>query len=98
LAVVLVGDIKAKAPRELAHLRLGHVAEWKANEVELLARGRKQEIALVAIRRREGATTHNGRWRAPARRARAPSRANHGILPSGCTRCRARAVRPRHSS
>ena len=49
LAVMLVGDVEAEAARQLAHLGLGHVAERKADEVELLARGRKQEIALVAI-------------------------------------------------
>jgi hypothetical protein len=49
LAVLLVGDGKAKAPRQFARLRLGHVAERKAQIVELLARGREQEIALIAI-------------------------------------------------
>ena len=46
---MLVGDRQSEAPRQLAHLRLGHVAERKAQEVELLARGREQEIALVAV-------------------------------------------------
>ena len=49
LAVVLVGDLEAEAPRQFARLRLGHVAERKAQEIELLARGGEQEIALVAI-------------------------------------------------
>src|SRR5262245_56935080 len=49
LAVLLVGDLEAEAPRQFARLRLGHVAERKAKIVELLARGRKQEIALVAV-------------------------------------------------
>src|SRR5205085_5223942 len=49
LAVLLVGDVKTKAPRQFARLRLGQVAQWKAQIVELLARGREQEIALVAI-------------------------------------------------
>src|ERR1700733_393821 len=49
LAVLLVGDLEAKAPRQFARLRLGHVAQRKTQIVELLARGRKQEIALVAI-------------------------------------------------
>src|SRR5215468_9498821 len=49
LAVLLVGDLKAKAARQLAHLRLVHVAERETQEVELLARGREQKIALVAI-------------------------------------------------
>ncbi len=48
LAVLLVGDREPEAARELAHLRLGPVAERKAHEVELLARGGEQEIALVA--------------------------------------------------
>ena len=49
LAVLLVGDLEAEAPRQFARLRLGHVAERKAQIVELLARGGEQEIALVAI-------------------------------------------------
>ena len=49
LAVLLVGDFEAEAPRQFARLRLGHVAERKAQKIELFARGRKQEIALVAI-------------------------------------------------
>ena len=84
LAVLLVGDVKAEAPRQFARLRLGHVAERKAQIIELLARGREQEIALVAIgvggadqRARSvgqcGATRHNARSRAPRRRVRARS-------------------------
>ena len=49
LAVLLVRDLEAEAPRQFARLRLGHVAERKAQIIELLARGREQEIALVAI-------------------------------------------------
>src|SRR3954469_15458196 len=49
LAVLLVGDLEAKAPRQFARVLLGHVAERKTQIVELLARGREQEIALVAI-------------------------------------------------
>ena len=49
LAVLLVGDRETEASRQFARLRLGHVAERKAQIVELLARGREQEIALVAI-------------------------------------------------
>src|SRR5437016_4061329 len=49
LAVLLVGDLEAKAARELAHLGLGHVAKRKAQIIQLLARGGEQEIALVAI-------------------------------------------------
>src|SRR6185503_1033959 len=49
LAVLLVGNFEAEAPRQFARLRLGHVAERKAQKIELFARGRKQEITLVAI-------------------------------------------------
>src|SRR4051812_34246910 len=49
LAVLLVGDRQSKTPRQFAGLWLGHVAEGKAQEIELLASGRKQEIALVAV-------------------------------------------------
>ena len=47
--VLLVGHLKAKTPRQLARLWLGHVAERKAQIIQLLARGREQEIALVAV-------------------------------------------------
>ena len=50
LAVGLVGDGKPEAPRQLARLRLGALAERKAQELELLARGGEQEVALVALR------------------------------------------------
>ena len=49
LAVVLVGDGEAELARRRAGLGLGHGAERKAQEVELLARGGEQEIALVAL-------------------------------------------------
>ena len=49
LAVVLVGDRKIEAARQLARLGLGAVAERKAQRIELLARGGEQEIALVAL-------------------------------------------------
>src|SRR5262245_24934194 len=49
LAVVLVGDRKAEAARELARLSLGAFAQWKTQHIELLARGREQEVALVAF-------------------------------------------------
>src|SRR5450755_4352942 len=49
LAVLLVRHAQAETPRQFARLRLGHVAERKAQKIELLARGREQEIALVAI-------------------------------------------------
>src|SRR5207253_8209259 len=40
LAIVLFRDVKTKAPRQLARLRLGHVAQRKAQVVELVAGGR----------------------------------------------------------
>jgi hypothetical protein len=49
LAVLLVGDFKFEAPRQFAHLGLAHVAERKAQIIELLGRGCEQEITLVAI-------------------------------------------------
>src|SRR5258708_31808829 len=39
LAVLLVGDLEFEATRQVAHLGLAHVAEWKAQIIELLARG-----------------------------------------------------------
>ena len=45
----LSATVETEAPRQFAGLRLGHVAERKAQIIELLARGREQEIALVAI-------------------------------------------------
>ena len=44
---------------------LGKPAERKAQKVELLLRGREQEIALVAARRRPAGTARAGRWRRP---------------------------------
>src|SRR5262249_58354995 len=49
LAVVLVGDREAEAARQLARLGLGLVAEREAQRLELLARGGKEEIALIAL-------------------------------------------------
>src|SRR5258705_12055582 len=49
LAVLLVGDVETKTPRQFAGLRLGQVAQRKAQKVELLAGGREQKVALVAI-------------------------------------------------
>ena len=49
LAVVLVGDRQAEAPRVLARLGLGHLAERKAQVIELLMRGAEQEVALIAL-------------------------------------------------
>ena len=49
LAIVLVGDGKPEAARQVARFRLGPIAEREAQQVELLARGAEQEIALVAF-------------------------------------------------
>ena len=49
LAVLLVGDGQAEAQRQFARLRFCHVAQREAEILELLTRGREQEIALVAI-------------------------------------------------
>ena len=49
LAVVLVGDRQAEAAREFAGLGLAALAERKPQQIELLARGGEQEIALVAL-------------------------------------------------
>ena len=49
LAVVLIGDRQSEPAGKLPRLRLGLVAERKAQHPELLARGRKQKIALVAL-------------------------------------------------
>src|SRR6478672_8209426 len=49
LTVLLVGDLEAEAPRQFTRVLLGHVAERKTQVIELLARGREQEITLVAI-------------------------------------------------
>src|SRR5262245_29635213 len=50
LTVMLVGDRKPELACELAGLRLGLVAEGKAQRSELLARGGEQKIALIAFR------------------------------------------------
>ena len=49
LAVVLVGDRQTEFARKLARLRLAALAEREAQNIELLARGAEQEIALVAL-------------------------------------------------
>src|SRR6185312_6367035 len=49
LAVVLVGHRERKLTRQLARLHLGPLSERKAQQVELLASGGEQEIALVAL-------------------------------------------------
>ena len=46
---MLLRHRQSEAAREFARLRLGHVTEGKAQHVELLVCGAKQEIALVAI-------------------------------------------------
>ena len=84
LAVLLVGDFKTEAPRQFARLRLGHVAERKAQVIELLARGREQEIALVAI----GIGGAHQRARSVAKAAR-------GDIMSGRQRLRAKLARGR---
>ena len=89
LAVRLVGDRQAEAARQVARLRLGPIAERKAQEIELRARGGEQEIALVALglagaieraaaARQRAATRRNGRSPAPWRRDRARSPAGRG--------------------
>ena len=84
LAVLLVGDLEAEAPRQFARLRLGHVAERKAQIIELLARGREQEIALVAIG--IGRTHH---------RARSVGKPTRSDIMSGRERMRAELARGR---
>ena len=61
----LSATTSAELAGDLAHRRLGHVAEREAQKIELLARRREQEIALVArriggavqLRRRSAPTT-----------------------------------------
>ena len=84
LAVLLVGDFEAEAPRQFARLRLGHVAERKAQKIELLARGREQEIALVAIG-----------IRGAHQRARSIAEAARGDVMSGRQRAGAELARGR---
>ena len=49
LAVLLVGDRKPEAARQFAGLGFAAIAEREAQQIELRARGGKQEIALVAL-------------------------------------------------
>ena len=49
LTVMLFGNRKAEFPRQCARFRLSEVAERKPQQVKLLARGRVQKIALIAI-------------------------------------------------
>jgi hypothetical protein len=50
LAICLFGIRQAKFTRQFAHARLWHGSERKPQSRELRARGREQEITLVAIR------------------------------------------------
>src|SRR5262249_11682574 len=83
LAVVLVGDREAEAARQLARLGLGLVAEREAQRLELLARGGKEEIALIALFlaraiERAAARRRNVPAPAPWRRARPRPQADRG--------------------
>ena len=49
LAVMLVGDRQSVMARQFTGLRLGAIAERKAQDIELLGRRAEQEIALVAL-------------------------------------------------
>src|SRR5262249_62062161 len=49
LAVVLVRDSEAEAARQRARLALAAFAQREAQQLELLAGGREQEIALIAL-------------------------------------------------
>src|ERR1039458_959030 len=49
LAVMLVGNRQPELARQFARLGLAALAEREAQQVELLARGPEQEIALVAL-------------------------------------------------
>ena len=62
LAVGLGGDGEAQLGGDFAHLRLGHAAQREAQIIELVLRGREQEIALVA--RRIGGAVQLGALRA----------------------------------
>ena len=46
---MLVGDRQIEAARKFAGLGLAALAEWEPQQVELLARGGEQEVALVAL-------------------------------------------------
>src|ERR1700732_2636180 len=49
LAVLLVGDREVETAGQIAGLALAALAQRKPQRIELLGRGRKQEIALVAL-------------------------------------------------
>ena len=49
LAVVLIGNRQPELARQFARLGLAALAEREAQQVELLACGAEQEIALVAL-------------------------------------------------
>src|SRR5215470_543162 len=49
LAVLFIGDAEPEPARQFARLRLGAIAQREAQQNELRARRREQEIALVAL-------------------------------------------------
>src|SRR5215212_3357683 len=49
LAILLVRDGQSEAPRQVAGLGFGHVAQRKAQILKLIARRCEQKVALVAI-------------------------------------------------
>src|SRR5262249_11699119 len=49
LAVLFVGNAEPEPARQFARLRLGAIAQREAQQIELRARRREQEIALVAL-------------------------------------------------
>src|SRR5215472_4527026 len=49
LAVLFVGDREAEAAGQIAGLRFRAIAQWKTQQIELRARRREQEIALIAL-------------------------------------------------
>src|SRR6516225_7506051 len=49
LAVLFVGDGEPEPAGQFARLRFGAIAQREAQQIELRARGREQEIALVAL-------------------------------------------------
>src|SRR3954469_22990913 len=67
LAVVLVSDREAEPAGEGPRFRLGLVAQRKAQHLELLARGGKQEIALVALLLARAIERSPTAWQRPRR-------------------------------
>ena len=86
LAVGLVGDRKAKMPRQCAGLVLGEPTQREAQKIEFGARRSEQKITLVAraypgrdvipARLARERAAHNARSPAPKHRDRAPSSAD----------------------